>query len=81
MLCCRARIKALINNLGDGMGNESKDKIDFQLAQILGSSAIEGSVTTEETKGLLVQVLEGSLSVDAAKQALINRYREPDAKL
>lgn len=56
---------------------KASDKVktaNFQLSQIVGSSALEGVVLSNETKQRLAEVLEGTLSAEDAKKAVIDKY-------
>lgn len=53
---------------------DKKGDTDFQLSQIVGTSALEGVMISDETKKLLKQVLEGKVSIKSAKQAVLKKY-------
>ena len=50
----------------------------FRLNQILGSLAMNCAMPTEKTKALVKKIFEGRISAEAAKLAVINRYKCQD---
>jgi hypothetical protein len=46
----------------------------FKVSQIVGSCAIEGIKVPEATKKQMVCIIDGTLSVDDAKKAILAQY-------
>lgn len=54
----------------------SSEKYDtaFKVAQIVGSCAIEGIIVSESTKKQMACIIDGTLSVNDAKKAILAQY-------
>lgn len=58
------------------MSTPASEKYDtaFKVAQIVGSCAIEGIKISESTKKQMACIIDGTLSVDDTKKAILAQY-------
>lgn len=58
------------------MSTPSSEKYDtaFKVAQIIGSCSIEGIKVSESTKKQMACIIDGTLSVDDAKKAILAQH-------